>query len=106
MSNVVVLSTEDRTVIDKAEGWNALHPNTTQWQFIYLNDVKKNDQWAITTARWHFVNAFLASRADAWVLTTASNWCRLINEIRKTTGKLNFALADLEYGLWKRTERT
>eukprot|EP01122_Echinamoeba_exundans_P015667 TRINITY_DN7551_c0_g1_i1.p1 TRINITY_DN7551_c0_g1~~TRINITY_DN7551_c0_g1_i1.p1 ORF type:complete len:437 (+),score=49.75 TRINITY_DN7551_c0_g1_i1:64-1374(+) len=104
MSNVVILSTEDLDVIDKAERWNSLHPNTTQWQFIYLNDAKKNNQWAVSATRWHFVNAFLAARADAWVLTTASNWCRLINEIRKTTGKYNHALVDLEYGLWRKRE--
>lgn len=103
MSDVIILSTEDNKVMDEAAKWNEEHPTGTQWQFTYLNDKKVNNQHVISVARWHFVNAFMAAQADAFIITTGSNWCRVINELRKTRGKLNYALGDLEPGEWKRS---
>lgn len=99
-SDVVLLSTEDPTVIQEAEAWNAAHPNGTQWQFVYLNDPKSNNHYAAPMPRWHFVSAFVLSTADAYILTTGSNWCRVINEMRKTHGKYLYAFTDLQHGEW------
>lgn len=93
-SDVILLSTEDPAVIDEAKAWNANHPNGTQWQFIYLNDMKVNNQYSVTHARWHVVTAFLTAKADAFVLTTLSNWCRLLNEMRKVDGKMEYPFVD------------
>lgn len=100
MSDVVFLSTEDDQVIREAEAWNAAHPDTTQWQFIYLNDPKQNNHYSAPMARWHFVNAYLLGAADAFVMTTGSNWCRIINEMRKTEGKYLYAFKDMDVGEW------
>jgi hypothetical protein len=99
-SDVVLLSTEDDQVVREAEAWNEAHPTTTQWQFIYLNDPKQNNHYSAPMARWHFVNAYLLAAAEAFVMTTGSNWCRIINEMRKTEGKYDYAFKDLDVGEW------
>ena len=46
-------------------------------------------------------NLYLALEARAFVCTTGSNWCRLINELRKTRlGVHDTVFVDLCHGEW------
>lgn len=101
MSDTIVLFTDDVEVLGEAAQWNRRNSGGTQWQFIHFNEYSASDM--LSSGRWYIATAFIAARADAWIFTLKSNWCRVINEMRKMNGKKGYIFLDMEPGEWKRS---
>jgi hypothetical protein len=79
------LSTEMETVINETR----LHPS---WDFLYTTGLPRvSENRGIGRSReitdQSFVNLVIAVECDYFVGVPGSNWNRLIDEIRRTTGK-------------------
>ena len=122
LPGTMFLGTEDPDVIADAEKW-AL---STKWRVFYTTLFDRNSSaarsdWASqkklaveptdrvfgpqpviagTHSEYEYIsmllNLQLAVKCHAWVCTLASNWCRLVDELRATVGgKANGVYADL-----------
>lgn len=96
------LSTESKDIVEAA-----VSKYTPHWN-IYYSKVERihsneNDPWASHAppregTDMAFVNLYLAADADYFVGVLGSNWNRLIDELRKTNGKLKAGYIALNYG--------
>lgn len=96
------LSTESQDILDQAISKYAPHWNLyyTKAKRIHSNE---RDPWNSHTpdragTDLAFVNLFLAADADYFVGVLGSNWNRLIDELRKTNGKLKAGYIALNNG--------
>eukprot|EP00762_Andalucia_godoyi_P002184 ANDGO_07480.mRNA.1 hypothetical protein len=98
----IFLSTDDENVILELG-------NFKDWEIFYLNQERHNNmspmQQADAMKGTKFLQISLANllfqtmpSCRGWVQTTGSNWCRLINEVRRLQGAEYLPFVDLEYG--------
>ena len=89
----IFLSTEDPSVIKEASEYSI-----NVWKFYFTNNIRSNEgsprEYALLIGtsllgEISFVNLFIQEQCSHWIGTDSSNWNRLINELRLTSGKYN-----------------
>jgi len=109
VKRVVFLGTETPTVLEEVKHWCRLHNFT----LLYTDLVDRRDtvsgglNRSVAVFRPHqghppleylsmILNLDLSLRSAAWVCTLASNWCRVVDELRSTVAfKAEWVYADL-----------
>jgi len=101
-NKTLFFNSEDPNVVEQAQYWAKQH----NWQFFTTDIVNRTLSTAksFTTQHHYLENEYLTMilnlqfslQCDAWICTLASNYCRVIDELRATIGgKANFPYADL-----------
>eukprot|EP01060_Flectonema_neradi_P011376 TRINITY_DN1845_c2_g2_i1.p1 TRINITY_DN1845_c2_g2~~TRINITY_DN1845_c2_g2_i1.p1 ORF type:complete len:503 (+),score=74.39 TRINITY_DN1845_c2_g2_i1:110-1618(+) len=89
----IFLSTEDPGVIKEALAYSK-----SKWDFYYTDVVRSNEgsprEYALLIGtsllgEISFTNLLIQEQCTHWIGTDSSNWNRLINELRLTSGKYN-----------------
>ncbi|GBG67894.1 hypothetical protein CBR_g1013 [Chara braunii] len=103
----VWLSTEGEAVVKLAEeyasyGWRIFYTRQhriKETQADYDNEVRGNGA-NFELVEKSLANLVIASEADYFVGALASNWCRLIDELRKTNGRFSRRYVGINYDQW------
>jgi len=100
----VYLGTEDPAVIEEALN------NYTQYKFYYIDtQTTRNNKSPMDTVQINggadlmnvsLSNLYIQIQGDVFMGTRSSNWCRLIDEVRKTNGKGRVPYLSPESTIW------
>lgn len=88
LSRSLFVSTEDAPAIGNLAraaaplGWSVLASQIPRLNDGPVAQMKDAGLPAVQLTRLHFGQLLMALEADAWIGTYASNWCRLIDELR------------------------
>ncbi|CAI5949816.1 unnamed protein product [Closterium sp. NIES-65] len=99
----VWLSTEMQSVVDQAGKYN-------DWTFFYSTNLRQTGAISILQyeetvgvaklAGLSFANLLISSQADYFVGVLGSNWNRLINELKATSGRLYAGYVSVNFDEW------
>jgi len=98
----IYLGTEDPTVIEEAKN------NYSQYTFHYIETKRYNGgpleivdiNGGADLMRVSLADLFIQIQGDVFIGTRSSNWCRLIDELRKANGKARIPFLTPENNIW------
>ena len=92
-----------QTVVDEAKDYSA-------WTFLYTRNKRqlcttKMKDYELSIGKQglldvSFANLLISAECDYFIGTPASNWNRLINELRLTNGRFQAGYITLNFGEW------